>query len=412
MPERTSGRPALRIIDLGFVSEPTIMDIMGFLWQSQGDRRLDSDYAAPEVRSPMSPSVKAVCRPQADSPSWVVQVSPIPMGHDDKFDPLVAIDNEVEVLTRSKPPSAHRGVIRQVGVKDNQLVLVVTWGKSGPPPAGKEVDLRFLKRVGPAADLFSLGLILLGLLTGETHISPIRQAIPMWLAAGVAMKFSSLSSHRQLLSRLCKVPVHTPGIDILRKIAARMESYGKAQRLAEELLGIALRLVLRSQHTNLGAYIPHRAADSRPALHALRRDLAIVRQGLDAVLAQVVSDSEQVKLHQRAEEIRDYLAKMTSIPPPAAGTPPPEFDAARLEHSLRMAATPEAIQLTAVELLHRYAMNRRRLTDHLNQFLMPTEVKTTSNPLVGSAEDQRIIAEVMRLGLPIPADVAVVRRFQ
>ena len=392
----TASRIDLRIIDLGFAADPTGLE---HLRQAQGERRLDSEYAAPEVRSSASAARAAKCQPHTDSTTWLV-IDPCPLGYDDPFDPLVLPGDAVEAITRGDAATAHRGVVRQVATQNDKLLLRVEWSSSGPLPNRGDVDIRVLKEVGPAADLFSLGVVLLSLLTGDTRLRPVRDALPMWLAAARGLVAAS-ASPRQLVVLLRQRP--GAGTELLRDLAGRLERFGSTRRLGEELFGIALRLVLRVPEKGVGTYLRNRNGDAATALNALERDVAVVQRGLDAVRATLAAEADRRELQAAASAVRLRVEALPPGQPAAPGTRPPPFDRERLDHILRTAR-----EQAMPELLEAYGGNRRWLADHLNKY---GRAEVGIEPEPSEAEpDHRILVEVMRLGRAIPTHPSVLRQ--
>ena len=135
-------------------------------------------------------------------------------------------------------------------------------------PAGLQPDH---PQRGPAADVFSMGMVLASLLMQDTSGDELRREL--------GKIDESLFSHWQS-DGPDRVPI--PGRVLVRRVLSRpdehsrwfrdrveaLRSYRDATPLAEELLGIALRALLRSNHHH--PYLEDRGGDARLALQRLR----------------------------------------------------------------------------------------------------------------------------------------------
>src|SRR5262249_10305340 len=93
--------------------------------------------------------------------------------------------------------------------------------------------------------------------------------------------------------------------------AHRLASYGTAQPLAEELLGVVLRATLRGDPRAF--YLADRGADARPALARLRADLEAVR----GAAANALASAQAAAVREAPLEV---LERRRGRPP---GPPPP-----------------------------------------------------------------------------------------
>ena len=139
---------------------------------------------------------------------------------------------------------------------------------SGTTPAG--LELKIIPQRGPAADVFSMGMVLASLLMQDTSGDELRREL--------GKIDESLFSHWQS-DGPDRAPI--PGRVLVRRVLSRpdehsrwfrdrveaLRSYRDATPLAEELLGIALRALLRSNHHH--PYLEDRGGDARLALQAL-----------------------------------------------------------------------------------------------------------------------------------------------
>jgi serine/threonine protein kinase len=155
----------------------------------------------------------------------------------------------------------------------------------GAPEAEGEptaLELTLLPQRGLGADIFSLGMVLASLLLHETSGDELRREL-------VKIE-ESLSAHWECAGA---DPQPIPGRVLVHRVLSRpnehtrwfrervgaLQSYGEATPLAEELLGIALRALLRTTHHS--PYLVDRGGDARVALERLSADVHSVGRALE-----------------------------------------------------------------------------------------------------------------------------------
>jgi hypothetical protein len=125
-------------------------------------------------------------------------------------------------------------------------------------------------------------MLLLAGLVGRPDVGDFRDALP---SVQIELEdqldeWAQLPS-RALVQRLLSKP--SKHLQVFHSYAHRLASYGVAQPLAEELLGVVLRATLRGDPRVF--YLADRGADARPALRRLRADLDAVRGAVANTLA-------------------------------------------------------------------------------------------------------------------------------
>jgi hypothetical protein len=173
------------------------------------------------------------------------------------------------------------------------------------------LQLTLIPHRGLAADIFSLGMVLASLLLHETSGDELRREL-------VKIE-ESLLSHWECAGA---DPHPIPGRVLVRRVLSRpdehtrwfrervaaLRGYAEATPLAEELLGIALRALLRTTHHF--PYLTDRGGDARPALRRLADDVDTVGRALEeeilairyrAALNRRRGGLRQVAAHQRIE---------------------------------------------------------------------------------------------------------------
>src|SRR5262249_253986 len=133
---------------------------------------------------------------------------------------------------------------------------------------GLEVVLE--KHCGFPADVYSLGMLLLAGLVRDPDVSAFREAlVSVQIELEESLRDQVPLTGRALVQRL--LSKSSKHLQVFHVYARRLEAYGVAQPLAEELLGIVLRATLRGDPHVF--YLTDRGDDARTALQCLRTDL-------------------------------------------------------------------------------------------------------------------------------------------
>ncbi|MEI7687212.1 MAG: protein kinase, partial [Planctomycetota bacterium] len=301
----------VKVIDLGLADDPEMVE---YLRKGRGVRALWTDFAASEVRNPRVAFAAVAFRCVGQNCHLVFDEKPV--GALDPDDPLFCLGDRVELIPASNDRS--RIAVKIIEVREKGRSLEVLGEILGPPCDGAgKASIVIDKSLGRAADLFSLGMILLALLVDETELEAYRKEI------------NSLSRVLQpFADRLRK----TPGRELVRLLrgkqernlpnfcafADRLNSYGSAKLLADELLGIVLRCTLRLPSVRAGSepmtYLGHRGDDAEKGLKRLRRDVDAVRTTLATLEA--TRRFEAVRTTRKAK--LDWLRKWLADQPEAA----------------------------------------------------------------------------------------------
>jgi serine/threonine protein kinase len=168
------------------------------------------------------------------------------------------------------------------------------------------LELRLIPQRGLAADIFSLGMVLASLVLHETSGDELRREL-------VKIE-ESLFSHWECAGA---DPQPIPGRVLVRRVLSRPDEhtrwfrgrvealriYGEATPMAEELLGIAMRALLRTTHHF--PYLPDRGADARLALQRLAVDVHAVGRALEEDLLAI---RYREALNRRREALRQLAA--------------------------------------------------------------------------------------------------------
>jgi hypothetical protein len=299
----------VKIIDLGLSDDP---NTLAYLRQAEGPLSLWTDYSAPEFRRPRSRPLaldgrfrEDACELDWPEPGARASGGPAP--------DLPCPGDLVFVEGREVPPQR----FRVVGVRRGREGWLVVQGRAEPehrawlgeaaglPAFGPEarayagLAVVLEKHCGFPADVYSLGMLLLAVLTGQPDVGDFREAL-----AGVLIELEDLLGDRvplpgrALVQRLLGNP--SKHLQVFHAHAQRLASFGVAQPLAEELLGIVLRATLRGDAQVF--YLTDRGADARVALRRLRGDLdavrAALRSSLTAAQAAAVREARLAVLEQ------------------------------------------------------------------------------------------------------------------
>ena len=148
--------------------------------------------------------------------------------------------------------------------------------------------------------------------------------------------------------------------------------------MAEELFGVALRLVYRSTHPALAAYVTARAAPPGPALARLQDDLAHLDGILTAARDHRSVEAREEELRQASAQFQQLLASWErGLPKPVAETST-RFDATQLRHALSVAAGGNCARESLFRLLRDYGNHAPRLLKHLKEYELPGAPRSSS----------------------------------
>src|SRR5262249_50951392 len=140
-----------------------------------------------------------------------------------------------------------------------------------------DLEVVLEKHCGFPADVYSLGMLLLAGLVGRPDVSDFREALPsVQIELEEHLCERAGLPGRALVQKLLAEP--SKHLQAFHAYAHRLEAYGVAQPLAEELLGVVLRATLRGDPR--GFYLSDRGGDARAAMRRLRADLDAVRSAL------------------------------------------------------------------------------------------------------------------------------------
>jgi serine/threonine protein kinase len=266
------GQVEAQLIDLGMAANPELTA------KDQREKRLwprRADFSAEECqRSGLTTSRHLFVQV---SPGRLA--SPIPAYRGDQLaaeDPVLAGKPRLfEVLS----------VVRsEVGIPGFGAFLYQCEVDGAPEsePGPTALELTLIPQRGLAADIFSLGMVLASLLLHEASGDELRRELVKieeallshWECAGADPR---PVPGRVLVRRVLSRPdEHTRWF---RERVAALRDYAEASPLAEELLGISLRALLRTTHHF--PYLTDRGADSRLALRRLAADVHAVGRVLE-----------------------------------------------------------------------------------------------------------------------------------
>ncbi len=199
------------------------------------------------------------------------------------------------------------------------------------------LELSIIPQRGPAADIFSLGMVLASLLFHEPSGDEFRREL--------GKIEESLHSHWESAG---PDPQPIPGRILIRRVLSRPEehsrwfrervealrSYGEVTPLAEDLLGIALCALLRTTHHH--PYLADRGGNARQALRRLTADVRGVRRALNEELVAIRHRATLACRHEAPSQLADQC--QVDLPPLA---PEPNSRAVAAE-AVQVMGTTEA----------------------------------------------------------------------
>jgi serine/threonine protein kinase len=286
----------VKIIDLGLSDDP---NTLAYLRQAEGPLSLWTDYSAPEFRKPRSRPVQVdgrfreeACELVWPRPQTPAQDVPCP------GDTLLFEDREL-AKQRFRVVAVRPGAQGRLSVQAKLEPRHILWlGEAVPLPAfgpesrlGAGLAVVLEKYCGFPADVYSLGMLLLAVLVGHPDVGDFRESLP-----GVQIELEeSLRERPPLPSRAAvQLLLREPSkhLHVFQSYVHRLDVFGAARPLAEELLGLVLRATLRGDPKFF--YLADRGSDARIALRRFRSDLDAVMQALRNALtaAQAVGVQE------------------------------------------------------------------------------------------------------------------------
>jgi hypothetical protein len=318
----------VKIIDLGLSDDPHTLT---YLRQAEGPLSLWTDYSAPEFRRPRARPIGVSGRFREDAceldwPCPETGALELPCAGDLLFFEQRDLMQQPFRVVHVRPAREDR-----VLVQARAEARYSPWlGEAGPlPEFGPESRLRtdlevvLEKHCGFPADIYSLGMLLLAGLIGRPDVSDFREALPsVQIELEEHLCQRSGLPGRALVQRLLAEP--SKHLQVFHAYARRLEGYGVAQPLAEELLGVVLRATLRGDPRVL--YLSDRGGDARAALKRVRADLDAVRSALGNAL----TAAQAAAVHKARLGILDRLWGELQGRNGEAGAPPRPEAAARL----------------------------------------------------------------------------------
>jgi hypothetical protein len=296
----------VKIIDLGLSDDP---NTLAYLRQAEGPLSLWTDFSAPEFRKPRSRPLEVAGRfqddaceldwPRPQTPTLDVPVPGDVLFFDDRdlakqpFRTIRVVpgrDGWLVVQARLEP---------QHGLWVGQASALAAFGAAeARRRSGLGVVLE--KHCGFPADVFSLGMLLLGVLAGHPDVGDFREALPgLQIELEEHLRGRPLLPSRALVQQLLSEP--SKHLQVFHSYAQRLGCFGVAQPLAEELLGLVLRATLRGDTRVF--YLADRGGDAMAAMRRFRADLDAVRNALGNAL----TTAQAVGVHEARLAALDQL---------------------------------------------------------------------------------------------------------
>jgi serine/threonine protein kinase len=236
--------------------------------------------------------------------------------------------------------------------------------------------LKLIPQRGLAADIFSLGMVLVSLLLHETSGDELRLELVKieeslfshWECAGADPR---PIPGRVLVRRVLSHPdEHTRWF---RERVEALRIYGEATPMAEELLGIALRALLRTTHHF--PYLTDRGGDARLALRQLAVDVRAVGRALEE---EVLAIRYREALNRRRGALRQFAAYhqieiIPALPGPISDACDGiETDQSPVQDAVRMVAADPGRADVEIRSLVAPTLSKERITElihHLDPML-------------------------------------------
>jgi hypothetical protein len=286
----------VKIIDLGLSDDP---NTLAYLRQAEGPLSLWTDYSAPEFRKPRGRPLRVDGRFREDACEldWPWPETPaldVPCAGDVLF-----FEDRDLAWQRFRVVSVRPGQDRRIVVQARAEPQHRLWlGEAEVLPAfGTDARARhglgvvLEKHCGFPADVYSLGMLLLAVLTGHPDVGDFREALPgLQIELEEHLRGGPSLPGRALVQQLLAQP--SKHLHVFHSYAHRLAAFGVAQPLAEELLGLVLRATLRGDPRVF--YLADRGGDAPAAMRRFRADLDAVRTALRNALtaAQAVAVRE------------------------------------------------------------------------------------------------------------------------
>jgi serine/threonine protein kinase len=328
----------VKVIDLGLSDDP---NTLAYLRQAEGPLSLWTDYSAPEFRKSRARPIQVDGRFRDDACEldWPRPETPaldVPVAGDVLFFENGDLARQrfrvvhVRPLTLLSPLSdREEGLVRgrdgwllvQARAEPQYRVWVGETQQLSAfgPEARAQHDLEVMleKQCGFPADVYSLGMLLLALLTGHPDIGDFREALPgIQIELEEHLRDGPPPPSRALVQKLLgKASKH---LHVFHSYAHRLAAFGVGQPLAEELLGLVLRATLRGD-TRV-CYLADRGGDARAAMKRFRADVDAVR----TALCSAVTAAQAAAVREARLTVLDQLrAKLLGRP--AQADPRPHY---------------------------------------------------------------------------------------
>lgn len=273
----------------------------------------EREYLAPEVLNTLSAEVDGELVSASPSECWEIAIRRPASKRDELVDPFVLAGDTLEVSFCEKNEGLHYLRVTAVSADSSSLRLRLSPSMASLPAEPCRCTVRIVKRRGPAADLFSLGMILMRLLLPDLDIYAFREQLGSWMRKLRACSFSFTPSPRTL-ARALTASQSQPD-ELLAGLVTQLSTrYSKLSFIALDLFGMALRLVLRCDHPIIDAYVKDRADDSLSGLERLRKELEVMSAYAEASWAMLEGERVLKIPIEKVEALRELLRHMPSAP--------------------------------------------------------------------------------------------------
>jgi hypothetical protein len=245
----------------------------------------EQEYVAPEVFLPLSTEVAADLVPTSQPEGWEIHIPRLPSERDDLLDPFVLAGDDVEISLDAKRDYVYYAKVVAVCHESAFLRLRLSPFPGSLTAGPQRCIVRVVKCRGPAADMFSLGMILIRLLLPDLGLQAVRKRLSSWMGVLSGLTFSFTPSPRSLARALA---AHQSQADeFLAGLVANLSTtYSYLSFIALDLFGMALRLLLRCNHPVIHAYVKDRTDDSLAGLARLRKELQEISRYAEASMAE------------------------------------------------------------------------------------------------------------------------------